>query len=87
MGLLDSYVSSGIGVAFVCDPAGWSTELLIASISRASNGPADGYGGSDIDKALEPAIASTSVMVFVSKAYIPLHDYEETPCWGNSLCL
>lgn len=59
MGLLDSYVSSGIGVGFVCDSAGGSTELLIVFISRANNGRADGYGGPDIDEALQPAIAST----------------------------
>jgi hypothetical protein len=49
MGILGSYVSSGTGVGFVCDPAGGSTELLIVFISRANNGLADGYGGSDID--------------------------------------
>jgi len=85
MGLLDSYVSSGTEVAFVCHLAGWSTELLlIVLISRANNGLADGYWGSDIDEALQPTIASTSFIVFVSKAYIPLHDYEQTPPWGDS---
>ena len=87
MGLLGSYVSSGTGVGFVCDPAGGLTELLIVFISRANNGLADGYRGSDIEKALQPAIARTSGVVFVSKAYIPLHDYEETSSWGSSLCL
>jgi hypothetical protein len=87
MGLLDSYVSSSIGVGFVCDLAGGLAELLIVFISRANNGLADGYGGSDIDKALQRAIARTSGIVFVSKAYIPLHDYEQTSSWGSSLCL
>jgi hypothetical protein len=87
MGLLGSYASSGTGVGFVCDPAGGSTELLIVFISRANNGLADGYVGSAIDKALQPAIARTSGIVFVSKAYIPLHDYEETSSRGSCLCL
>jgi hypothetical protein len=87
MGLLDSYVSSGTGVGFVCDSAGGSTELLIVLISRANNGLADGYGGSNIDEALQPAIESTSVIVFVSMVYIPFHDYEQTLSWGYSLCL
>jgi hypothetical protein len=83
--LLNSCVSSGTGVGFVCDPAGGSTVLLIVFISRANNGLADGCGGSDIDEALQPA--STSVIAFVSKVYIPLHDYEQTPSWGNSFFL
>jgi hypothetical protein len=87
MDLLNLCVSSGTGVGFVCDPAGGSTVLLIVFISRTNNGLADGCGGSDIDEALQPAIASTSVIAFVSKVYIPLHDYEETPSWGNSFCL
>jgi hypothetical protein len=48
-----------------------------------------GMGGrtSILRKALQPAIARTSGIVFVSKAYIPLHDYEETSSRGSSLCL